>query len=267
MTRKSLGVVIDIDSSLNMKSPANQQNGIIAILDALGAANYSEQDIKKFLKARENVLSLLGQKIANMPERIRPEDVDVFTFNDTILIAYKTNHERPNLGHISTFFMVLRKFFVDSLSSGILFRGSVGIGTFFVEDESNTVMGQAVTDAAAWYDKADWIGIQATPKGTMVIQHWLEREVKNRNHLILDYNVPLKDGKTIRVKAVNWPRVFFMPPISPCRNAEKPREKLLELLTAHPVPPGIEQKYSNTITFFDYVKNRIQKAKRKAQGG
>jgi hypothetical protein len=30
-----------------------------------------------------------------------------------------------------------------------------------VDDTTNTVMGEAVSDAAAWYDKADWIGIAA----------------------------------------------------------------------------------------------------------
>jgi len=49
-------------------------------------------------------------------------------------------------------------------------------------------MGQAMTDAAAWYDKADWIGRHATPRTSMLIQKWVDRGKKPKSHLILEYN-------------------------------------------------------------------------------
>jgi len=248
-----------------VRSPANKKNGVIAILDALGAAHYSDENIQTFLKSRENVLGLLDKKIEGMPDRIERNDVTVFTFNDTILIAYRTDALPPTLKQIETFFTLLRKFLVDSLSNGILLRGSVAIGTFYVDDDSNTVMGQAVTDAAAWYDKADWIGIQATPKGTIVIQRWLEKHSATKGHLMVDYNVPLKDGETIRVKAVNWPKVFFVDGLTPCKSGEKAREKLLQLLSDHPVPLGTEHKFENTIAFFDCVVGDIERRKKANQ--
>lgn len=144
----------------------------------------------------------------------------------------------------------------------ILFRGSISLGSFYVNDETNTIMGQAVTDAAAWYDKADWIGVHATPHATIVIQRWLEHNFTTKGNLMLDYDVPLKDAKTIRVKAVCWPKVFFVSSISPCRNGEEPREKLLEFLAMHQVPRGTESKYYNTITFFDQAVKKIKKQER-----
>jgi hypothetical protein len=125
--------------------------GMIAIVDALGAANYGEEHIAKFLESREKVLTLFTQKIEEMPDRIKRKDIEVFTFNDTILIAYNVNAEECAPRQIRTFFLILRKFFLDSLSQGLLFRGAVAIGTFYMDKESKTVMGQAVTDAAAWY--------------------------------------------------------------------------------------------------------------------
>ena len=245
-----------------MRSPANKQNGIVAILDALGAASYSDDNIQAFLNSRENVLRLLDRKIEGMSDRIERKDVAIFTFNDTILIAYKTAAKQPTLAQIDTFFTLLRKFLVDSLANRILFRGSVAIGTFYVDDSSNTVMGQAVTDAAAWYDKADWIGIQATPKGTMVIQRWLEKHSKTKSHLMVNYDVPLKNGETICVKAVNWPKVFFVNNLTPCSQGEREREKLLQLLSEHPVPLGTEHKFQNTIAFFDRVVRDIERLKK-----
>lgn len=249
-----------------MKSPSNKQNGIIAVLDALGASNYSDADIQVFLKSRENIMTLLEEKIEEMSDRIDRNDIDIFTFNDTILIAYKTNYLEPSLRQIGPFFNILRKFFVDSLSHKILFRGSVAIGTFYVDNKTNTVLGQAVSDAAAWYEKADWAGIHATPKATIIIQRWLERRSALQEHLMLDYDVPLKDGKFIRVKSVNWPKVFFIESLSPCRIGEKEREKLLQMLSEHSVPLGTEHKFFNTIDFFDHAVKIINKGKKRTSG-
>jgi hypothetical protein len=248
-----------------MKTPLNRQNGIVAILDALGAASYTDDEICKFLQSRAKVLELLGLKIEDMPDRISREEIEVFTFNDTVIIAYKTGSNEPNLIQISTFFMILRKFLVDSLSQGILFRGSVSIGTFYVDDKSNTVMGQAVTDAAAWYDKADWIGIQATPLASIVIQRRLESDVVMKSHLMLDYDVPLKNGEKVRVKAVNWVKIFFLKSLTPCIGDESKRGKVLELLSRHSVPLGTEKKYFNTIAFFDHAVLEIKDRKKQGQ--
>lgn len=234
-----------------MKSPAKKQNGLVAILDAIGAAAYSDREIEEFLQSRQSVLRLLNEKIEGEAPGIIGGAVHVFTFNDTIVIAYGTGSAPPTFRQINSFFRILRKFLVDSLAKHIMFRGSLAIGTFYVDDDTNTVMGQAVTDAAAWYDKADWLGIQATPRATLVIGGWLASGQPEARYLMLDYDVPLKTGKSIRVKAVNWPRMFFVERTKLCPNGEEPKEKLLQLLAEHAVPLGTEQKYFNTVAFFD----------------
>jgi len=249
-----------------MKSPANKkQNGMVAILDALGAANYSDPEIQSFLQSRENVLRLLDEKIEGVLGEINKTQIAIFTFNDTILVVFKTDSQPPRLKQIVAFFTILRKFLVDSLAHKILFRGTVSIGTFYVDGKHNTVMGQAVTDAAAWYDKADWIGVHATPKATITIQRWLEKDYETKGNVMLDYDVPLKDGKTVRVKTVNWPKVFFVELLTPCKEGEEPKEKLLQLLSEHAVPMGTENKFFNTIAFFDHAVKEMEKQKSRAR--
>lgn len=119
------------------------QHGIVAILDALGAANYNDNEIKQFLRSREVVLEALNQKAEEMAFKfnLSVNKIEIYTFNDTLL----------------------------------------------------------------------------------------------------------KNGKAIRLKAVNWPKFFY-------NNAkEKQREKIHELLGMHNVPFGTEQKFFSTIAFFDYV--------------
>lgn len=245
-----------------MKIPTQKENGIIAILDALGAATYGDAEIKRFMNSREIVLRLLNQKSEEVLGDISASMITTFTFNDTILIILRTGEEEPRLKQISDFFLIMRKFLVDSLSHKILFRGSIAIGTFYVNDRTNTVMGQAVTDAAAWYDKADWIGVHATPRATLVIQRWLEHDNAKKENVILDYDVPLRKGGVVRVKVVNWPKVFFVNNITPCTDGTNPKEKLLEFFTHHQVPRGTEQKFYNSLAFFEHSVKQMQKMKK-----
>jgi hypothetical protein len=230
-----------------------RKQGLIAILDALGAANYTDPEISKFLDSRERVLELLKRN-ANAKEvrgDIDASRVTTFTFNDTVLIVYRTL--RPaSLDDVKHFCLLLRKFAVDSLAKGILFRGSVSVGTFYVDDDTNTVMGEAVTDAAAWYSSADWVGINATPHATLVIQGLIEESDDALGHVLVDYAVPLKDGSAPVLKAINWPKVFVVPHLAPVVQGKQPRAKCLVLLTRHRFPKGTESKHFNTTAFFDH---------------
>ena len=247
-----------------------QQQGLIAILDALGAANYSDREISQFLKSRELVLGLLHRKANAKAVRgdIDASLVSTFTFNDTVLVVYRT--QRPAiLDDVEHFCLLLRKFAVDSLAQGILFRGSVSVGNFYVDDDSNTVMGTAVTDAAAWYDAADWIGINATPHATLVVQALLEQGHGDIGHLLVDYPIPLKDRSVLVLKAVNWPKAFFVRGLRPVNDDEDPRAKCLSLLAQHKVPKGTESKHFNTVAFFDHcvalwLEQRKKKGRSKA---
>jgi hypothetical protein len=245
-----------------------QKQGLIAILDALGAAGYNDREISRFLNSRQLVLDLLRRKANAKQVRgdIDASLVTTFTFNDTVLIVYRTQ-KAPALVDVEHFCLLLRKFEVDSLAQGILFRGSVSIGKFYVDDDSNTVMGTAVTDAAAWYDSAEWIGINATPHATLAIQAMLEQHRRNLGHLLVDYPVPLRDRPALVLKAVNWPKAFFVRGLRPVGEGEDPRAKCLSLLAEHRVPKGTECKHFNTVAFFDHCvalwnEERKQKARR-----
>lgn len=239
----------------------NMENGIVAVLDALGASAYSDFEIAKFINNREKVLELLSLKAMGVfgDACITERMISTFTFNDTIVCTLRTGNLAPTMAQIGKFFTILRKFFVDSLKNGILFRGSLAIGTFYCNEETNTVLGEAVTDAAAWYDKADWIGIHATPRTSLIIERWIEKTPKYGEELFLNYAVPLKTGGPVSVKVVNWPMVFFTKEITPCQKGETAREKLLEFLTLHQIRLGTEQKFTNTLKLFDFGVEEFRK--------
>lgn len=142
---------------------------------------------------------------------------------------------------------------MQSLQNQILFRGSLSVGPFYgVDDDTSTVMGPAVSDAAARYNQPDWIGISATPHASIFIQSLLERSSDDHEMIIVDYDVPLKGRRAVRVKTINWPKAFYVAGLRPV-GTDGARAMLLSLLAQHQTPIGTESKYYNAVAFFDYV--------------
>jgi hypothetical protein len=241
-----------------MRTPYEHQLGMVAVLDALGASSFREDEIRTFIDSQEIILRSLTEKAESIwGEDLRQEMVATFTFNDTIVIAL-TLDRIPATRDVARFFILLRKFFTVSVINGILFRGAVSIGKFYSDIARNLVMGEAVTDAAAWYERANWIGIHATPRATMLIDQLTEEEHNEEQKtelasVLVDYEVPMKDRSRTRVKASNWPKAYFVQSLSPCSPGQSRRGRLLDLLSKHLVPLGTEEKYFNTIAFYDFV--------------
>lgn len=241
-----------------------EHTGLVAILDALGAASYSTDEIARFLESRERVLSLLNSKVERVLGEVDAKNVSVFTFNDTIVIAYRTGRD-PTLDDIKAFATLLRHFQVKSLLHGILFRGAMAMGTYHANKSKNIIMGRAVTDAAAWYDKSDWIGIAATPQATLLIRSRKQRGAKDIQHVMIDFPVPMKDGTKLSLRAVNWPKGFYVRGLRPVAPGEDARGKCLQLLAQSGVPKGTEGKYYNTVEFLDHcIKHYKDQRQRRA---
>lgn len=241
-----------------------QQKGLIAILDALGAATYSDAEIDRFLESRDLVLGDLNTRAADELRRragagANPAKLRVFTFNDTIVIVYLPGPGKGvSLDDIEWFAIRLRAFMIRSLRNDILFRGSLSVGSFhLVDDNTNTVLGAAVSDAAAWYDKTDWIGIAATPHACIYIQALLEdSQGETLDHVLVDYDVPVKGRSPLSLKAINWPKGFYVKGLRPDGLSVGARGMLHAFLAKHQTPLGTESKFFNTIAFFDAIKER-----------
>lgn len=241
-----------------MKAPQKflQAHGLVAILDALGARNFETSEIEQFLNAREHVLGILKEKSEDLTAeggsgQIPDKLVTTFTFNDTVVVTFRSPTEQPDPKQLQRFLITIRNFLVHSLDQGVLFRGAIGAGRFYINERTNTVMGDAVSDAAICYEEAQWLGIHCTPRCSMLINAGRERSSSKRSHVVIDYEVPLREGKR-RAKALNWPRVFQLPNTRPWEEDGNPRAKLLELLARKKIPVKDENKYLNSIAFFDH---------------
>lgn len=228
-------------------SPSRPLHGFVAILDALGAKNYSAREAEQFLKSRDEFIPFIGD-IAERHIKIDPNDFQRFIFNDTVILTYVRGRTFQDAW---AFCHVLRVFQSIFLQRQIFFRGAFGVGDFYrLDPASNTVMRPAVSDAAMWYERADWIGIHATPFTTIFLKALLQRENQTLDYVLLDYDVPLKDRGRMRLKAINWPKGIYL---NDGKDRNKTKAAVLSFLTKGPLTIGSESKYFNAIEFYDHV--------------
>ncbi|NOT28273.1 MAG: hypothetical protein HOP16_19505 [Acidobacteria bacterium] len=243
-------LTIEDELAATRGSPSRPLPALVAVLDALGASVYSREEAQEFLDARSQILRLLKNVAADV-FKMNPEDFSVFIFNDSIIMVYV--RRQPLTGDdLNGFCGLLRSFEVQFLLKRILFRGAFSFGEVYrVEPGTNTVMGPAISDAAAWYERADWLGIHATPRTSIFIR---QVDPDGLRHVLIDYAVPLK-GKDkakeeMNLKAINWPKGLMVAQNKDSKLAKAAIHAILGGIRS--LPAGSESKYFHALEFFDH---------------
>lgn len=228
----------------------NKRFGIVAILDALGASTFSDEKIEKFLSARSELNKILDDQARNLNKDNNNEMPNTYTFGDTLIIVQELRNEDEIELHILAFFILLQNYLYYSLEEGILFRGAFSIGSYIEDTDSNTVMGEAISDAASWYEKSDWMGLSSTPRTNNYLEYYFKIDVlKNDPMFINYYPVPMKDGRAIELYTISWAGRFF----HNIAEIPDPRKKFIGLLKEIPVPLGTESKFENIKNYFTAI--------------
>ncbi len=229
-------------------SPAKPLHGFVAVLDALGASVYSREEADEFLKARDEIMRLIYDVAVDTFD-VQKDDLRIFTFNDSIVLTYV----RKNLAlqDLTGLCGLLRAFEASFLMKRILFRGALSFGELYrVDDKTNSVMGPAVSDAAAWYERADWLGIHTTPRATIYVQSLLQENPRALDHVLINYAVPLKDRGILDLKAINWPKGLYL---QQKKEHKRAKAVLLGILGGmRTLPAGAESKYFNALRFYEH---------------
>ncbi|MGE3979221.1 MAG: hypothetical protein AB7F94_16800 [Nitrospira sp.] len=238
-----------------MNTTTEEVHGIVGIFDALGAKNFGSAQVSSYIRSQELVLKAVDDKASGQSASRNLAKPKIFTFNDTIIIALDTEAYNE-YNAIKGFAKIVRRFISYSLSKSLFFRGAFSIGSYIASDEHNLIMGNAVTDAASWYEQVELIGAVATPKASMIIHQHALQDSKPPDFLLFEADIPCKQGSR-KLYAVNWPKAFYVRGLRPPK-CEKGQELacLLRLLVTNEVPFGTELKYKHTVDFFTNAPNQ-----------
>ena len=231
---------------------AKHTTAFVAIFDALGADHYSREQVEQFLKSRDAVVEGIEKSAEESLKSFNLDRLGRFVFQDTLILTYLTDGD-DDLEALHAFGHVLRFFQCQSLMNDILLRGAFSHGEVFeIDAGTNTVMGPVVSDAAAWHQRAEWVGVHATPS-TSIFLRKLEEAQSSMSFLFVNHNIPFKKGQEpLELKAINWPKSMYL---SNGQDYRKARAQLLGVLYRVGAPYGSEMKHFNTIEFFDKIAN------------
>lgn len=245
----------------------NETEGIVLIVDALGVSGLDLEGSKKFLEQREAVLnSMLSTYPEHIEKRVAALKKDKaagtvfssnaqtllealekrfpltkYVFGDTMVFVWKCSYQDAPMAFVQFAFWA-GVFVSTALLLRLGLRGSFSFGKMIEHSTENTVLGPAVTDAAGWYDKAEWIGIMGTPK-TRILLRDLDRKSPRFNlpELLTEYLVPTKLGP-IPSPCVYWPMFGLV-----WDNKNSPYEALRNFS----MPVETTAKYNNTVVFIE----------------
>jgi hypothetical protein len=234
-----------------------KKQGIVILLDALGASAYEEEKIKNFLSARDEIIKIVGEFAKKFSPKKIFTDPNIYTFGDTIVITVQFKGKKKYIAQIMRSVMLMRRYLFHSFKQGILFRGAFSIGSYIEDSKSNTVMGEAVTDAAQWYGRADWMGIISTPKTNNALEYYCNKGLSDV-HFIHMYPVPLKDGSKIDLYCISWPGALHDKMFLEKSGKQSPRLWFLEIFKDFSFPISVTTTYYNTKLYFNYVENKIE---------
>jgi len=246
--------------------------GIVVLMDALGARTMSIQSSAEYL----NSIALLKREIQDLhqitlEEEGNPSVSDMFAklkprfFGDSILMTYQVRDGELLIEYLDKLVYTLNCFVPTAMELGVLFRGALSIGYYL--EKQDVALGPAVTDAANWYEKADFIGIIATPSAAHHVKAAYAEEYSPDAldcplaGFLVTYNVPLSDGGTLGTYALNWPDAMSA---IHCKTYEQtPLPWFYDRVKEFSVPPGTETKYVNTEAF---IRNSLALASAKKKG-
>lgn len=229
------------------------------MLDALGASEFSETQIKEFLSARSEINEIIKNLSTELKGMGKFHTPNIYTFGDTIVITFTLRSKKYIEKHIRGIVILMRRYLFHSMEKGILFRGSFSIGHFIEDPKTNTVMGKALSDAASWYELSDWMGLNSTPSSNSVLEYYFSQAPQfiNDAKWIHPYEVPLKTGQTINLYSISWPATFFDKMLLKRRKQDNPKKWFLEIMKDLPVPKGTESKHENMKKYFKFIEGKI----------
>ena len=235
--------------------------GVVCLIDALGAKNFSDDETINFLESRKVIRKAMDDKVADQVSSRSINTPQIALFNDTIVIAIEceadTEGEKDSIAAMA---IIVRKLISDGISKGIFFRGAIGVGKFFADLENDTIIGQAVSDAASWYESSNFVGCVLTPRLAFVLQKHFAKNEPTATGVFIPHGVCTKDGVR-EMFCVNWPRAFYIGSLRP-KGCEKGKELqyLYKKIGECYFPKTADDKFLNTVEFFKASYARSKKA-------
>jgi hypothetical protein len=249
------------------EQPIETDVAVVAMLDVLGARVHDAQEAVRIadslcaLVETARVQSNTDRRYFQQLGHELPE-LRLRLVGDAIVMLWP----QPNgSGWVTGTFLVRRMgrwtqhLVWNALEDGLALRGAVGVGNLILKEKEGVALGSAVTDAATWYEAADWIGVVASPRAGMVLEHTDTLPGSDPSlPWFAKVEVPLKSKSARVMWAASWPFLVMGDDWGASEERiQEARAKVARSFVEFEIPDGSEQKYANALSFFDEVVNQF----------
>ena len=255
---KSYSIRVDIDYGgyMSQFTTKGHKTGVIILLDVLGTKGIwrrlqPKDYVKKWLEIRNYLENI--QKIKNL---VIVED---HLFSDTVIISMTPFEDNCNALQLLGFASLISQYLLYlGFEKELLFRGVISYGDYYTDKE--IIIGQAIDEAAEYYEQPNWMGISMTPQTAYLYKvdeiQKVVRKFPPNDYVKYDitYNRFNKDSKckeTIIEEgfAINWLLQVYV--------ASSTLEKVINKLKIlkDQAPSKAKSKYDETIKFIEYCEN------------
>lgn len=222
----------------------------VALLDILGFRDLvKNNDLEKVAQTYQKARSDFESNIQHINALLQNDSVSFRIFSDTFLIYTSEVSDESFLALLAA----LDFLFIAANENNLPIRGATAVGELIV---SNGIeIGIPIVEAYENEQKQDWIGCWITPS---CIDRISDKESHLNEKSIVEYEIPLKDGKILKNYAFNW--VKSIPNIIRSRLRQnidvfKPDEvkKEIKFFRNKSTINAVKRKHENTEKFVDYV--------------
>ncbi|MBI5403076.1 MAG: hypothetical protein HY959_06720 [Ignavibacteriae bacterium] len=235
----------------NIDNSINNFSGFIIVLDILGFGDLLKNHSSKYIK--DNIVDNIICS-SNISNYIINRDINRFAkfsnvneseckfiefiyFSDTIISFLKTNNEKninnPELS-IESVCYFCNLLISKAFEINIPLRGAISYGDCFINKNPLFFLGYPIFEAFQMEKIQEWAGIVVTESAIKFCR-------ENTELHLVEYDVPIKQSKTKRMKVINWPMHYNlyhkeMPNFEYCFNSKN---------------KDVIRKKENTIQFYN----------------
>ena len=174
-------------------APILCKTGIVALIDMLGTRRPRSPDDEERIHNNWSAFKQYADRLVEEDPGL--QDCKVSAFSDTMFVTAKGNAE-PLLG---AFGRVAASLIPKSIDLDIPIRGCVAAGKFY-ESGQSLFTGPAVSEAASYYERPQWIGISSCPSAYSRIDG-----MGSGRACYTKYDMPLKRSVEYGALVANWP--------------------------------------------------------------
>lgn len=224
--------------------------GIIVVLDVLG---WKSSATPEFMERYFSLINFLRSQINDTRLRCtsQPElsNISVNVLSDTIVICIDGSYPYCELN----IFSAINHFIAESLKNGIIYRGAISYGEYYINQLGNAFIGKPIYEALKLAEQTDWSGV--------IITDSLANALLENNSIdslialnIFPYHIPFKQGYGTKDQLVLYPSFAILKYRTCINNVAELKALYKSIILINQEADNI-LKYDNICMLLDYLES------------